>query len=1132
MPVSVRRLRIGTVAVAAALAVLLALPVHAQFDTAQISGFVKDSQGQVVPGAAIKAVNDSTKLERHSTSDATGYYIVTNLTPGLYQVSVELAGFKKYVKTNLRLDGAAKAAVDATLTPGGIEEAVTVVAEATPLQTNTGSITKTIESRHIQDLMINGRNPINLALLKPGVRGGSFNSFQPDSLTTGGFNINGSRSDDNLITIDGAIATRTRSSGAIIGTLNVDTVQEIQVLTSSYLPEYGRSSGGQIRFVTKAGGRDYRGDIFGFFRDESLDANTWTRNRAGLAREKTVFRQYGYDIGGPIPVGFNKNRDKLFFFAAQEWIDNPREGTSTGTVPSLLMRQGDFSELLNPANPFFGRQVIVRDPVTGTPYPNNVIPASQLSPNGLGLLRAYPEPTPGYQQGTSNWIGTSPNPRDTRKDTLRLDWVPNSANNLSIRGSLFHWVSVDAFRGTFPIARTDWSRPNETIAASWTRTMSPSLLNEATVAFSRDRVYIEVFRGTDAFVRSRAGINYPYIFPGKEIEDKIPTISISNFSEVDGGPYPAFSQGPIWTFSDNLTWIKGRHNMKAGVFVEYSGEDDFDQINVAGQPGDTNNQNGRFEFRDTTVPGGTNVAIVNTALGRFTNYGEIGKRSRTDWRALAIDAFVQDSWKARSNLTVEYGTRYAYWPPWEAKLNNIAHFDPRFYDPARAAVIDRSTGAIISGDRFNGIVLPGNGFPSEANGIVPAAGDPQYAGLFRGQPDGFSETHTTVFQPRLGAAWTINPKTVLRFGAGVFHTRVTLNDSTLLGGNPPIQFKVGVSNGSVDRPGGTTAANFPLVMTAQDTEFKHPTAYNWSGSFQRQLPWNMVVDLAYVGRMGLHLQRERNLNQLQPGTIQANPGVNPAALRPYKGFNTIRLSENSGRSIYHGMQLGVERRFRGGLGFGVAYTLSKLRDNASDKRNILWNAFDDSTFWGISDNDRTHVFNVHYVYELPFWKNQDTTLKRILGGWQVSGVTFFQSGGLISVRTGDDRAGVGDTTAQPWDEIADPNGVSNRGFSEGRTVDNILWFNNQAYRLPAPGTFGNSKRNAIRNPITQSWDIALFKNVPLGGARRLQLRLEAFNFPNHPNLDNANGTPTSADFGRVLGKGGNRNLQLGAKFMF
>jgi hypothetical protein len=1123
--------RWGRLAALAAL-VLLALPAHAQFDTGQISGFVRDAQGAVVPGATVRIINESTKIERSYVSDSSGYYVAPSLPPGNYQVVVELTGFKKAVRSGVKVDAAAKVAADAVLIPGGLEESVEVVAESTPLQVNTGQVSKTIESRQIQDLMINGRNPINLALLKPGVRGGSFNNFQPDSLTTGGFNINGGRSDENLITIDGAIATRTRSSGAIIGTLNVDTVQEIQVLTASYLPEYGRSSGGQIRFVTKSGGRDFRGQAYGFFRDEALDANSWTRNRSGLPREKTVFRQYGYDIGGPVPGGFNKNRDKLFFFFAQEWIDNPREGTNTGTVPTELMRQGNFSELLDPGNRFFGRQIIVRDPVTGVPFPNNVIPAERLSPNGLALLRAYPAPTGFIGAGSANWIGTSPNPRDTRKDTLRLDWVPTNNNRVSIRGSLFHWVSVDAFRGTFPIARTDWSRPNETVAASWTSTLSPSLLNEATFGWSRDRVYIEVFRGTDAFLRSKAGINYPYIFPGKEIEDKVPTIDISNFSAVDGGPYPAFSQGPIWTFSDNLTWIKGRHTFKGGVFVEYSGEDDFDQINVAGQPGDTNNQNGRFEFRDRTVPGGTNVAIANAAMGLFTNYGEIGKRSRTDWRALAIDAFVQDSWKVKDDLTIEYGTRYAYWPPWEAKLNNIAHFDPRFYDPARAAVIDRSTGAILSGDRFNGIVLPGGGFPADARGIVPAADDPQFAGLFHNLPEGFSETHKTVFQPRLGLAWSVNPKTVLRIGAGVFHTRITLNDSTLLGGNPPIQFKVGVSNGSADRPGGTTAQNFPLVMTAQDPVFKHPTSYNWSFSAQRQLPWSIVADVAYVGRMGLHLQRERNLNQLQPGTIQANPGVNVAALRPYKGFGAIRLSENAGRSIYHGLQVGVERRFKSGLGFGMAYTLSRSRDNASDKRNIMFDTYDDRSFWGLSNYDRTHVFNFHYVYELPFWRNQDTTLKKILGGWQVSGVTFFQSGDLFSIRTGDDRAGVGDTNAQPWNQSGSPD-ISNPSFSQGRTVDQNLWFNPTVFTRAEPGTFGNSTRNVIRGPIRQSWDIALFKNVPLGGARRLQFRVEAFNFPNHPNLGNPNVTPTSADFGRVLGKTDDRrNIQLGVKLMF
>jgi hypothetical protein len=377
----------------------------------------------------------------------------------------------------------------------------------------------------------------------------------------------------------------------------------------------------------------------------------------------------------------------------------------------------------------------------------------------------------------------------------------------------------------------------------------------------------------------------------------------------------------------------------------------------------------------------------------------------------------------------------------------------------------------------------------------------------------------------------MNPKTVLRLGGGVFHTRITLNDSTLLGGNPPIQFKVGVTNGLADQPTGATRAEFPLIMTMQDLEFKHPTAYNWSVSLQRKLPFNLSADLTYVGRVGTHLQRERNINQLQPGTIQANPGVNVNALRPYLGFATIRLSENAGRSEYNGLQFSLDRRFTGGLGFGLAYTLSKLRDNGSDKRNLMFNAYDDSGYWGISNNDRTHVLAFHYLYELPFGRQQDTLLKKILGGWQLSGVTFFQSGAPFSVWRGDDIAGVGDTTSQPWNLVGDPK-VSDPKFSLGRTVDQNFWFNPQAFAPPAAGTFGNAGRNILRGPWFQSWDAALFKNVPLGGSRRLQLRLEVFNFLNHPNLGDPNVDPRSADFGRILTKSSERNIQLGAKFSF
>lgn len=1125
-------------------------PAFAQFDTGQVSGFVRDKEGAAVSGAAVKVTNAAVETEFKTVTDENGYYIFTSLMPGRYDISVEMSGFKKYLQISVNVDAASKARIDAVLELGEIAETVTVVGDDATIQRDTAQIAKTVESRDIQDLALNGRNPINLVLLAPGVRGGPFNAFNPDDVGAIGFSINGSRLEENLITIDGVIATRTRASGAMIGVLNADTVQEVKILTSNYLPEYGRSSGGQVRFVTKGGGRDFHGGLFEFFRNSALDANSWARNASNnpdVSRKPAPFtyNQFGYDVSGPVylPGKFNEGRDRLFFFWAQEWIIWRRFDTSIQTVPTLNMRHGDFSELLNSNNPFFGRPVFIRDPLkTGecndadqtACFPGNIIPPERLSPNGVALLRTYPLPTPGFQRGASNYITQSPNPRDTRKDTLRIDYIINGNHQLSFRGSLFSWESVDAFRGAFPLARTHWNRPNRSAALSLTSALSPSLINELTFGASADLVFINVF-DNGLYQRGQYGINYPYIFPGKEIEDKIPTISISNFASVDGGPYPAFSSGPIYTLSNNLTRVAGQHTVKGGVFIEYSGENDFDQINVQPIPGGTNNQNGRFEFTNTRSAG-TGLAVADAALGLFTSYGEIGQRAYTPWRAWSTDLFIQDTWKVRPNLTLEYGTRYSYWQPWHSQWNNIAMFYPAFYDPSRAAVIDPVGGFLINPtfeSRFNGLVLPGNGWPEAAIGRVEAASDPRYQSLFHGLPRGFSKTHKNVFEPRAGLAVSFGEKnnTVLRLGAGIFHNRVTLNDSTLLGGNAPIQFMTGVTNGLADAPAGATQRTFPLVVTMQDPEFKHPTSYQYNLTIQRELAFGISVEVGYVGRVGLYLQRERNINQLLPGTLQANPGINPDALRPYRGFGAIRLSENAGRSEYNGLQTSLRRRFRNGLGFGVTYTLSKLTDDASNRRERLFNAYDASGFRGISSEDRTHVFNLHYIYELPFWRRQNTFLKKMLGGWQVSGVALVVSGQPLTVCRGDDVAGVGDSECQPWDIVGDTR-VANPSFSEGRNVDQNFWFNPAAFARPAPGRFGNAGRNILRGPSFQSWDVAIFKTFPVTETTKVQFRSEFFNFPNHPNLTNPDTNPTSANFGRVLSKAGQRNIQFGLKLYY
>ena len=375
---------------------------------------------------------------------------------------------------------------------------------------------------------------------------------------------------------------------------------------------------------------------------------------------------------------------------------------------------------------------------------------------------------------------------------------------------------------------------------------------------------------------------------------------------------------------------------------------------------------------------------------------------------------------------------------------------------------------------------------------------------------------------------------MFRTSGGIFHNRVTLNDSTLLGGNPPFQPMVTVSNGSADNPGGVAFANdLPFGMQGQDVVFKIPASYMWSVGVQRQLPWKIVLDVNYVGRRGCFLQRERNVNQLQAGTMQANPGVNIAALRPYKGYGALRVSENTGSSEYNSLQISGERRYSNGFKLAVAYTYGKSFDNGSDKRNVLWNTYDDGQLLGAVElrPDRTR-WCVSYIYDLPFWRDQSTLLRNLLGGWQISGATFIQSGTPFSITRTNDIAGVGEgSNGQPVDLVGDPNANVNGQFSTG--TDDNFWFNPKAFANPAAGKFGNSTRDLLRNPGAQQWDIALFKNFALSGRHRLQFRAEVFNFINHPNLSGPISDITNPNFGRVITKDGSRrDVQLALRYYF
>ena len=1149
------------------------LALSAQSDLGSISGFVKDPSGATIPNAKV-AVHNQSGLERQATTNESGYYTITNIPPGLYTLTVEAAGFKKFDSTSNKLDPSSNLLIDATMTVGAATETVEVAATAQVLQTESASVQALITRQQIDLLELNGRNPVGLAGLAPGARGGNASGLS-FNFSQGPSNFNGSRNPENLITYDGAPATRTRSNGTSLGAADVDSVQEVQILTASYAAEYGRTSGAQIRILTRSGSSQFHGALFEYVRNNVFNANTWTRNHtanvAGLFPFSTVppfrYNQYGYNIGGPfyIPGKFNKDKSKFFWYWAQEWVKYRFTDIANWTVPTTLMRQGNFSELLtlNPQN-VLGRIVQLKDPGTGAPIAGNIIPPGQLSQNGLGILKAYPAvnlSTP--INGNQLFLITALHPQDQRKDTLAVDMNLTQNQRLQFRRNNYAFFEYQPLDGTPGETPKYFNRPNQTNSLDHVWSISPNKVNEFLATVSLDDVYIPV-DAAHFLDRTTVGINYPYIFPnGKLIPTRIPTANITGLNGLTGGPYPSHSTGPIYTMTDSFTWIRGRHTFKFGFYFERSGENDNDEINVSACPTCTNNQNGQFLFTDTrSGQPSTGNAIANTAMGLFDTYSELGQRAYTLFRGASYEPYAQDSWKVSERLTVTYGVRYTIIVPYKALWGNMIVFDPKLYDPSKAVTIDPKTGAVITpagADRYNGMVIPGGDWPSSAKGRFPEATAGIYDYLHRGgtYPDYFSNIRWNQWQPRVGIAYKLNEKTVIRTGAGRYYTRLGVSDSVFLGGNPPFQPTANVSFGSADNPGVIAANSLPLTVTTQSRDFKNPEAFNWNFTVQRELPWKSILSVAYVGRRGLHLQRESNINQPTPDVVLANPGVNIDALRPYKGYNSIRETDNVASSRYNSLQVDWHRRFTNGLLVGFAYTYSKSSDDGSNQRDIIPDTYYAHNLWGPSEFDDRHILAVHFLYGLPIFRSQSSFAGKVLGGWQVSGLAQFQTGLPTSVGRGTDYVGVGldgslgvGGIGQFW--VYNGSNLSytqQMAHNSGNTDANwwIYPFNEPGcnavgtgctlkFTQPAKGTFNhqNGIRDLIYNPGFNNWNLGLFKKFAIRENLGFQFRAEAFDAFNHPNWNGVGTDPTNlTTFLKITGKSNDaRNLQLSLRFFF
>jgi len=1180
------------------LATVLAPGAWAQSDLSSIGGTVTDPSGALVSKAQVLVTSEATGAVHKVFTNKSGLYTIPDLAPGRYTITVEAAGFQRLVMTGNNLDPALPTTANLHLSLGSASQSVTVEASETTLEADSATLGRTITAKQIDSLPVNGRNPIYVALTKAGITSGPTSAVAANgsgagsnlssfnfSTGLGAIQINGGRERDNLLSYDGAVATRVRASGDSVGVVDMENVQEVQVLSANYAAEYGRSIGGQIRITTKSGSDKFHGSLYEYLQNPDLNANTWVRNHnyanntnpAYPAALKTNFvapftyNQFGGGINGPLYIPHVLPKGKVFFLYSEAFVVYPQTVTNPVTVPNAAFRGGDFSSLINQSNA--ANNHYIRDPQSGEPcnaqtglgggcFAGNIIPSDRLSANGVGLLSIYPTPTPNFQLGNENLLQIAKYPAHQEIDSGNLDIIPTDHDYVRFRLTHFFYHEDNPFSAAFDNVPRLYDRPNETGSLSWVHTFSPKMTNEVLATASHDAARLTIdttpqaYNGSGpAYARSSYGIDYPFLFPGtKDLPNKIPTVQFlttTSITTMDGSTYPSHSQGEIFDYADTFTRLIGDHTLRAGVLYERSGENDRDQIAFsASNAGQTNNQNGQFDF-STSNPNTSGYDLADAALGNYYTYAEVGARDETPYRGNLYEFFAQDSWKVTPKLHLEYGVRYSSIHPYYSEYNNAGSFDPAYYNSSTAIQVNPTTGNPIAGtgDALDGTVLWGNGFTSNAAQHVAAAATSQYDSLFHNLPRGYIHVQKFLFQPRIGVAYSVDPKMVFRTGFGRYVNRQGVSDFVFAGGVPPLQQVASLSTGGVDNPGAGANGSYPTLSGDIDQRSPQPEAYIWNASVERELGFQTVAEVSYVGRHALHQQYAANINQLQPGTLTkaANKGINANALRPYLGYGPINYVAQGDTAFYEGLQVDINRRFTKNLGFGVAYTFASSRDCDSFQKQAIPNTYDPKAICGPSDYDIRQVMAINAVYQIPFHSGSHL-LNESLSGWQLTQAYQFQTGAPFSVATTQDIAGVGPGSGAQLLQIA-PGAVlkGNGKFSKSNT-DSNQWFkvvntdDTQIFTTPTAGTFtAQHNRNILRAPGQAYYNASLQKRFHVYDIQALTFRVDAFNFPNHPNLNSpdstyvdqaAYGNTSSPTFGKVTSKNGQRSLQGSLRYSF
>ena len=1066
---------------------------------------MQDSTGAVVQNVNVTVRNTATGFERSAPSNESGIYVVTNLPIGTYEVSAEAGGFKKFVQTGVKLDVNSKVAVNIRLEVGALTDSVTVAADAAQIETSSGDVGRLITGQQATNLQLNGRNFTQLLSLIPGVA--TTNRSAMDLFGGYGSNMssqsaNGGRTDTFSWNIDGVDNKDNGGGGNNFVNINPDAIAEFKVLTTNYSAEYGQNSGAIINLALKSGTKQFHGGAYEYVRNDAFDARAFN----AITKQKLRFNNWGWNLGGPvyIPNRFNADKNKFFLFGGMEFKRYKQGAINTWTVPNPALRSGDFSALASSQWP--------KDPLTGQVFAGGMLPQSRISPSMSRLIQNYPMPN--FTGSGGNFVFPTTAPNNSNEYLVKGDYIINSKHQLSVHYLRDYYTNLNNLTSLVTYTRRI---PGTNTKAQWTYVANSNTVNTFQFSFSGNVILQGDFTANPVFItdytRQGQGITLPMIY-GRN--NTIPSVNISGYNGLGASSVNWNNFNRLFNWKDDFARLIGNHNLKAGALVMRSrkNQDNWPAVN------------GTFSF-STGHANSTGNALADALIGNFNQYTEADTNREGWYRFTQAEFYVQDDWKVSSGLTLNLGFRYQYMQPQYCALMNCVMFLPQYFDPSKAPQLNRSNGAILpgTGDPYNGLTLGGTDFPDAAKTRIAIAGDPAVKALFRGIPSTLANTDWGTWGPRLGFAWdpTGSQRTVLRGGYGVFYERVEGNFVFSAINNPPFISQQDIYDGNAENPTGGTTQAFPAGLSnSHFPDMKVPRVMNWSMGVQHKIDAITTLDLAYVGSSAANLSRTLNLNQLQVGTLQRNPGVNTNALRPYPGYGNINMYVTGSNSIYNAMQVQAKRQMRGGGLLNLAYTWSRVLTDASGYNEQPMDSYNFKAERGLASFNRSHVFVFSYIYPLPFWTSGGEWYKKAFGGWQISGVTTLQRGRPLNLGINPDQAGIGQGGQRP-------NVIGDWHDGGGQR---LRWFNTSAFALPVAGTFGNLGRNVVIGPGQNNWDLSLQKYFNLRETMRLQFRAEFYDAPNHLSWWDVGSTFGNSNFGQVTSATDPRTLQLGLRLTF